>query len=158
MQAWIYNGKELNEVPTKAVSFVYLIENMTNGKLYVGKKSFYSTTRKAPLKGMKRKRVVTVESDWRSYTGSSTTLNDDIAAGANITKTILHICGSKGSASYLELKEQIDRKVLLDDRYYNNFIGAKIHGKHLTNFNMKGLNEDARAKPETPTDHHRANI
>lgn len=137
---------------------MYLIENLTNGKLYVGKKQFYSTTRKAPLKGMKRKRVVTVESDWRTYTGSSEALNFDIAAGANITKTILHICGSKGSASYLEVKEQIDRQVLLDDRYYNNFIGCKIHGKHLTNFNMKGLKHYGETDLQTPTEGNRTNI
>ena len=31
----------------------------------------------------------------------------------------------------LSKKEQIDRKVLFDDKYYNEFIGGKIHSKHL---------------------------
>jgi hypothetical protein len=32
---------------------------------------------------------------------------------------------------YLEAREQFDRNVLLSDEYYNNFIGCKIHGKHV---------------------------
>jgi len=33
--------------------------------------------------------------------------------------------------SYLEAKEQFDRNVLLNDEYYNEFIGCKIHSKHV---------------------------
>jgi len=29
------------------------------------------------------------------------------------------------------LKEQIDREVLFKDEYYNEFVGAKIHSKHV---------------------------
>jgi hypothetical protein len=33
--------------------------------------------------------------------------------------------------SYYELKEQVDREVLFSDEYYNEFIGCKIHARHL---------------------------
>lgn len=128
---WLYNGQVVTDLPEGMIAFVYLIENLTNGKRYIGKKSCYSTSRKPPLKGQKRRRVVTTESDWRDYTGSSDALNADIAAGHSIRKTILHFAASKGAASYLELQEQMNRKVLFDESYYNRFIGVKIHASHL---------------------------
>jgi hypothetical protein len=33
--------------------------------------------------------------------------------------------------SYLEASEQIERKVLLTDSYYNEFVGLKLHSKGL---------------------------
>jgi len=33
--------------------------------------------------------------------------------------------------SYYEAKEQFDRDVLFSDEYYNEFIGCKIHAKHV---------------------------
>ncbi|QCO57469.1 hypothetical protein EOK75_17295 (plasmid) [Pseudorhodobacter turbinis] len=131
MLEWKYQNKVLEEVPTGIIAFVYLIENETNGMLYVGKKTMFSTTRKPPLKGFKRKRVVTVESNWRAYTGSSQALNTDIEAGHLIKRTILHLCKSKGAATYLELMEQVNREVLFDESYYNRFVGCKIHASHV---------------------------
>jgi len=42
------------------------------------------------------------------------------------------LCEKKGIMSYLEAREQFDRNVLLSDEYYNNFIGCKIHSKHVS--------------------------
>ena len=55
------------------------IVNTTNGKKYIGKKQMKRKIRRSPLKGKTRKRVDFVESDWKTYTGSSDTLNIDIA-------------------------------------------------------------------------------
>ena len=33
--------------------------------------------------------------------------------------------------TYFEMKEQFQRDVLFRDDYYNEFIGGKIHSKHL---------------------------
>ena len=33
--------------------------------------------------------------------------------------------------SYYEAKLQFEKNVLLSDEYYNEFIGCKIHAKHL---------------------------
>ena len=35
--------------------------------------------------------------------------------------------------SYMELKEQVDREVLLSDEYYNGIIQARIHHSHVKN-------------------------
>jgi hypothetical protein len=48
-------------------------------------------------------------------------------------REILILCKTKGEMSYHEAKLQFDNNVLLSDKYYNNFIGCKIHSKHLSN-------------------------
>jgi hypothetical protein len=132
---WQYENQDITTVPDGFIAFVYLITNLQTNRLYVGKKTFFSTVRKPPLKGMKRKRIIKTESDWRTYTGSSQALNDDVELGHKIQKQILHLCTTKGAASYLELQEQVERRVLFDEKYYNRFVGAKIHAAH-----VKGLN------------------
>ena len=88
---------------------------------------------------MKRKRTVLKESDWQSYYGSSEEVKQIVEekGGGNFHREILHLCKAKGELSYLEAKEQFDRGVLFSDEYYNEFIGCKIHSKH-----VKGLTAD----------------
>ena len=132
--SWSYQGKLVKELPKDCEAFVYLITNTTNGMMYVGKKLSKFKTTKKPLKGRKNKRRGTKESDWRTYWGSSEKLIADIEklGGDKFTREILYYCPSRGVASYLEAKEQFDRNVLLNDEYYNEFIGCKIHSKHVT--------------------------
>jgi len=47
-------------------------------------------------------------------------------------REIVKLCKTKGEMSYHEAKMQFDNDVLLREDYYNNFIGCKIHAKHLT--------------------------
>ena len=68
---WYYNGEPLTEVPEGYVGFVYVITDKSNGKMYVGKKGFWSKKTLPPLKGKTRKRRSLVESDWQKYYGSS---------------------------------------------------------------------------------------
>ena len=42
------------------------------------------------------------------------------------TREILHYCSSRGILSYLEAKEQFDRRVLETDEYYNGIINVRI--------------------------------
>jgi len=130
---WLYQGRELTEMPPDVVGFVYIITNTVTGRQYIGKKNIKST-RRVKVKGrVNRKRVVS-ESDWVNYFGSNSVLLSEIQAGqAHLFKReILHFCTSKGEMALLEAKEQINREVLYHpDKYYNNFIGCKIHGKHL---------------------------
>lgn len=131
---WLYQD-EIYESPTEElVGFVYLITEVDTGKKYVGKKLFFSTRKLPPLKGKKRRRTVVKESDWRDYFGSSEELKSLVESngGDKYHREILHLCKSKGAMSYLELKEQVERDVLFRDDYYNEFIGAKIHSKHVT--------------------------
>ena len=46
-------------------------------------------------------------------------------------KVILKLCKTKGEMSYYEAKLQFQYDVLLSDEYYNEFIGCKIHSKHI---------------------------
>jgi hypothetical protein len=48
------------------------------------------------------------------------------------TRIILKLCKTKGECSYYEAKYQFEYDVLLKDEFYNEFIGCKIHSKHLT--------------------------
>ena len=127
---WTYQGKIVNEIPEGYIGFVYLITNLTNGKKYIGKKLAQFKVTKKPLKGRKNKRRSTKESDWRDYWGSSDTLNADVIqlGPQNFTREILHYCKGKGELSYLEAKEQFDRKVLLTDEYYNGIINVRVGG------------------------------
>ena len=58
--------------------FVYLITNTVSDMKYIGKKQIEKRTKRPPLKGKKRKRIIIGESDWKTYTGSSDRLNADI--------------------------------------------------------------------------------
>jgi hypothetical protein len=133
---WYYENKEYNPSEDELsnwVGFVYLITEKETGKKYVGKKFFWSTRKLPPLKGQKRRRTKKTQSDWMKYYGSSEELKllVEERGGDAYHREILHLCKTKGECSYLEAKEQFDRDVLLRDDYYNEFIGCKIHSKHL---------------------------
>jgi hypothetical protein len=125
---WVYKDKIVEKLPEDCEAFVYIIRNLTNNKMYVGKKLAKFKITKPPLKGKKRKRRSTVESDWKEYWGSNDHLKADVAAlgSKNFTREILHFCPSKGVASYLEMFEQVKRNVLSSDDYYNGIIDVRI--------------------------------
>ena len=115
--------------------FVYMITERSSAKKYIGKKFFWSRRRLPPLKGKTRKRIVIKESDWKTYYGSSEDLKTLVekTGDDNYYREIPKLCKTKGECSYYEAKEQFERDVLLRDDYYNEFIGCKIHSKHLSN-------------------------
>jgi len=128
---WYYNDKILeSEDVVDYVGMVYLLENTENSRKYVGKKFFH---RNKTYQVKKKKKKKKVESDWKDYYGSSKELLSDIERiGKNkIKRTVLHLCKSKTQCSYYEMKEQLDREVLLSETYYNGFVGGKISGKNL---------------------------
>ena len=97
--------------------FVYIITNKLTKKKYIGKKFYWFK------KGKKR-----VESDWKTYYGSSNKLNKDIKkyGKKSFTRVILHHCKSKAGCAYMECKEQIEREVLFSDEYYNGMIRVRL--------------------------------
>lgn len=131
---WLYNGEEFtSEMIGDYVGFVYVITDLTNNKKYVGKKTLVSKRKLPPLKGKTRRRTKIVESDWQKYYGSSDEVKMLVEENGaeSFDREILHLCKSKGEMSYLELKEQMEREVLLNDEYYNGIIQVKIHRNHV---------------------------
>jgi len=126
----MYQGKPVESILEEYEGFVYLITNLTNNKKYIGKKLARFKTTKPPLKGKKNKRRGYKESDWREYWGSSDRLNEDVAALGedNFSREILYFCKSRAEMSYIEAREQFDRRVLETDEYYNGIINVRVGG------------------------------
>ena len=112
------------------VGFVYCITNNTTGQKYIGKKLF-TKSKTRQVKGKKKKSIV--ESDWKVYYGSNKNLISDIAESGkdSVKRSIMRLCKNKTTTNYFELKAQIEEDVLLDNVYYNEFIGTRISGKFI---------------------------
>jgi len=130
---WVYQGNPFEPNSLEDwYGFVYEIEEISTGKKYIGKKFFWKTKTLPITKSRKRRKKTLVESDWRTYYGSSEVLKERVARGESLyNRVILRLCRSKGECSYYEAKLQFEYDVLLRDDYYNEFIGCKIHSKHV---------------------------
>jgi hypothetical protein len=131
---WVYKDVEFTEEQIgDAYGFVYCITNLTNQKKYIGKKFFYSIKSKQ-VKGKKKR--FKVSSDWQTYYGSNTELQNDVKllGEDNFKREILYLCKTKGQCGYLEAKEQFSRMVLEGEEYYNTWIMVRVHKKHLKAF------------------------
>jgi hypothetical protein len=119
---WIYKGTPLDEkVVDNWEAFVYII-TCPDGLKYIGKKTFWFM-RKKP-KATRRSKT---ESDWKKYYGSNEYLKEETKKSTEgYTREILHLCKTKGEATYLEVKEQFTRNVLEDESYLNDNISGKF--------------------------------
>ncbi|NBP01207.1 MAG: hypothetical protein EBU90_13920 [Proteobacteria bacterium] len=134
---WIYNNEDFTEdLIGDNYGFVYEITNLTNKRKYIGKKFFYSAKTKQ-VKGKKKK--VKVPSNWQTYYGSNTELQNDVILHGkeNFTRVILHLCKSKGECGYLEAKEQFVRGVMESDDYYNTWIMVRVRKSHIKGYNAR---------------------
>lgn len=132
--SWLHNGALVTEIDiAQFPAFVYLITNLQDGRFYVGyKQTTFAKTKQ--VKGKKKK--FKVESDWREYWSSSEELKADVIAlgEQNFQREILHFCRSKSMASYLELREQMDRRVMeRPETTYNGIVNARVSRMHLKN-------------------------
>jgi hypothetical protein len=143
MSEWTYKNKVVNDLPEDVEGFVYVITNLTDNRKYIGKKLARFKTTKPPLKGRKNKRRGFKESDWREYWGSSDHLNADVKklGQDKFTREILHYCPSRGILSYLEAREQFDRKVLETDEYYNGIIQVRVGSSKILTEHLKSLKQ-----------------
>ena len=119
--------------PNDWFGFLYLITHVKSGKKYIGKKIFRHKNR-IKVKGRKNRKTVIRDSNWRTYTGSSKSLNADIEKyGHEAFKfQIIRLCSGKCELTYAEEEYQFINKVLLSDDYYNQTLGSK---------NYRGLRE-----------------
>ena len=133
-ETWTFNGKLFESTPEEYQGFVYQLTEIHSNKKYIGKKNYWKP-KTLPINKTRKRRVRTrVESDWKDYYGSSNEVRKIVEEHGTQTfkREILKLCKNKGEMSYYEAKLQFDNDVLFRDDYYNNFIGCRIHAKHLT--------------------------
>jgi hypothetical protein len=117
---WLYNGKEITDIsqfPLGTFGFIYEVST-SEGKKYIGKKALYHN-KKTKLKkselaeqsGRGRRalhKIVSKESDWKTYYGSNKHLKNQITEGEvtlkNLGKQIIEIGFNKKHLTYLETK------------------------------------------------------
>jgi hypothetical protein len=131
---WFYNGEPFTSEDIGSYhSFVYKITDTETGRFYIGKKTLISVRKLPPLKGQKRKRTVIKESDWQTYFGSNGALKALVEEHGSdrFKREILHLCRSKGEASFMEAHEQFRHDVLRREDCFNQWIVVKVHRNHL---------------------------
>ena len=140
---WLHENIQIDILPEECVGFVYCITNNVTGRKYIGKKlaKFSKTTYKIVKQknGIKKRKKIKskIESDWQLYYGSNEELNKDVEklGPGNFTREILYYCKSKAECSYIEAREQFNKKVLESDDYYNGHIQVRVHGSHIKKLN-----------------------
>lgn len=130
---WIYNGEVFESDDIQDYfGFVYLIENISTNKKYIGRKYFWSF--RTP-KGKKRK--VKLESDWKKYYGSCPELKEDIekCGKENFKRSILSLHRSRGRTNFEETRQLFLNGVLTESldngepAYYNSNILSRYFRK-----------------------------
>lgn len=118
--------------PNDWFGFIYRITEIDTGRQYIGKKQF-TKIRSKTITGRKNRKRIVSESDWRSYTGSSTELNQMIFSKGkdNYIFVIESLHKTRGSLHYaeidLQIKEDVLRSLLADGqtrKFYNRHINA----------------------------------
>ena len=147
MNSWIYQQNPY-QLPPDAdyktlAGFVYLITNTVNDKKYIGKKLFFAS-RSKQVKGKKKK--FKVESDWKSYMGSSEALHLDIQKYGEdrFTREILFLCSTKAECSYYESYWIfLSQALIRPDEFYNQWISCRIRSSHLTPLHLHKIHPDS---------------
>ena len=134
--SWLYKGEVFTDskIPEGAVGFIYEMEAIINGKSvrYIGKKNFYSTTKKKfgkkAVANMEDKRAkkytIQVKPNYQNYYSSNKVLQDAHKNGIPIKRFMVRICFSKTELTYHETKYQFVREVLEKEEYLNaNILG-----------------------------------
>jgi hypothetical protein len=112
--------------------FVYMIENLTTNKKYIGRKVFWSY-RKKPNERKRQK----IESDWKRYYGSCPELKEDLKLYGkdNFKRTILSLHTSKKDTNYEETRQLFKHDVLTeknengDPKFYNQNVLGRYYRK-----------------------------
>lgn len=129
---WYYKGEIFNSTDIKnAHGMIYLIEEISTGRLYIGQKQLWT---KKPRMVNKKKKMIKAESDWKKYYSSSNYIMEKVEkeGWSDFKRSVLVLCSSAGQMNYVELKLQIDLRMLEDaSKYINGFVGGKIHASHI---------------------------
>jgi hypothetical protein len=143
---WLLFKKQIESVdqfPEGTFGFVYKITHIDTNKAYIGKKSIYHNRKHKLTKKQLDEQPVTrgrkstheilhVESDWKTYYGSSKELAADIKQFGKdkFRREIIYLAKGKKQLTYLELKAQFHYDVL-EVSSYNDNIAGKFFRKDL---------------------------
>jgi hypothetical protein len=135
--SWLYNGVVFTDekIPEGAIGFVYEMTTLINGKSvsYIGKKNFYSNTKKKlskknlPTDKRKKKYVRVSKTSYHNYYSSNEVLKQAHKDGVRISRRILRICFSKTELTYQEIKYQFQYEVLEKEEFLNGNILGRFY-------------------------------
>lgn len=124
--------------------FCYLITNTLTLQKYIGKKFFWSK-RKIKVKGQKRRKLVTKESDWKLYKSSSDYVKAAIKQCGieNFEFLILSVHKTRAETNYTEVKEMFKRDVLYSRLNANTYeyLNECILNRYYRKKELTGLEE-----------------
>jgi hypothetical protein len=137
---WIYKGntiEDISQFPENTYGFVYIVTHTPTNKSYIGKKVLYHNKKTklgkkeiATQTGPGRKsttKIVTKESDWKTYYGSEIGIKKLLAEGKynEFERVILKLVDNKKLLTYFEVKHQFIYEVLEhpNDWFNNNILG-----------------------------------
>lgn len=144
---------------SKYHGFIYKIVHKPTGKYYIGRKTFWNLNKKKPLKFLredgkcikdkkgnkiptnrKSKKHTIIESDWKTYWGSSNNLLEDIEkyGEEQFEREMIRYCESKWDEAYYEAKIQFEYDVLNDKNCYNGIINCRINRFKEGHYNRLG--------------------
>jgi hypothetical protein len=142
---WLYENKEISSIedmPQGTFGFIYMVTYKPTGTSYIGKKVLYHNQKKKLTKkelaeqtGPGRKpttKVVTKESDWKTYYGSAKPILELIKNGEKeeFTREILMFVNNKKLLTYYECKFLFKYGVLEHPlEYFNDNILGKFFTK-----------------------------
>lgn len=144
---WKYRGKKVTKIPEGAYGFVYCITYIgeykegviDTNKFYIGKKALSFSKKKRltlkerrlPENKRKRFKIDTKESDWKTYNGSSLSLQKDIElyGEKNFRKDILCFCPDKINLTYKEMELQFKYDVLRTDSWNMSIANKFFRGR-----------------------------
>ena len=118
--------------PSLWAGFIYSIEEISSGRVYLGKKMLWRNLR-IKVKGKKRRKRVKNESDWRTYKSSSEDILQGIKRqGVSAFKfTILSLYKTRCQVNYAETAELFKQEVLHallpsgQYKFFNKNVGGK---------------------------------
>ena len=143
--SWLYKGnaiEDISQFPENTYGFVYIVTHTPTNRSYIGKKVLYHNKKTklgkkeiATQTGPGRKpttKIVTKESDWKTYYGSEIEIKKLLAEGKHneFERVILKLVDNKKLLTYFEVKHQFIYEVLEHPNgWFNNNILGKFFSK-----------------------------
>jgi hypothetical protein len=142
---WFYKNSpilSIDDFPKETFGFIYITTHIPTGKKYLGKKSLYHNKnvklgkKELALLPITRGRtkltkLVTSESDWKSYYGSKEFIKSKIKEKKQdeFSREIIHLVNNKKLLTYFECKYQFIYSVLESEEWMNTNLLGKFYSK-----------------------------